>query len=641
MLLPTEFELPKFFPSKEINVGMSISGKNHHNLTQHITYLMQRAEVARRERASYFFRVEKDLYAESEPTGSDCARDKQRQEGEGTAVPDSIFPVGMRKLHDFAAEVTSIVFPIEAPYRVAVANGSGQAKAEGITKALRFQAQQFHHRSNVTAAIRDGVSLNFAGLEMNWTEKSYSFGDISRKEKVGGAEIKHLDPYNIGYDPSLNLVEAVQEGSIVYHIDMVSGENLLRQRSAGKVFFRDEHLQHTSSFSPVLEDNMCIGRSYRYFMPKIREHLFKLDGNKGATDFGQIFGGVGQWNVTGSIHPRYHHHEVTTVYIRLVPFDWGLGPGKEYQLWKIKLLNSGFIIRAQEIGDGDAVVPMSLGSFDFDQPLDRGTSMGESVANMNMYISTMLNLHKRALRNHVSGGWLFYDPAVFDLNDPNKQHGRIPSKQQMHNDRDISRFVRQVSSQTDTRDTLGQVDKMTAIMDSYVPQGARTDLAGLDRATSYHAMAVAATAPVAVLHSATIIDDQLVAPCRHGVRQLNMEYGEELTYLDDKTQEILKLTKQEMAETQFMMTASAALTGIDKMRISILMRDAINLTAQMGDQIPAASLPLLKQWLTLEGSGFDFDSYMEEVNALAQQAQERQIQLQQAANAQPPEGGPQ
>ena len=634
--------------SKVVYTGVELTGKQHHDLLEHLYRLMANAEHMRKCRAIYFSKIERDLFGEIEATGSDCERDKQRQEGKGAGIPDQLFPIGLAKLNDLAAEITSIIMPVEAPYTVAAGSVQDQKQLDGLAKALRYQGQQFFHRSNACATVRDAITLNFSGMEFNWRVRSTGQRlDEENHHEIQGAELKHLDAYNIGYDPSLSLAEAVTVGDAVYHIDEITGEKLLRTAKLGTN--AAEHLYVTPEDLRVTNAFLAEG-SFRLIRPEIRRTIFNYDSQARAQGFSAIFSKAAGFDsfssagVAGS--GRYGTHELTTVYARIDPAEWGLMPVRkkneavEYKLYKFIILNSGCIVQARPMGDADTPAPMALGSMDFDRDISRTSALGEQAGNMSTYISSMLNLHKRSIRASVGGGLIFYDPSRFDLSDPDVQSGRIPLKQQAYNDPELGKYVKQLSSTIDTRSTLGTVEDLTGLLNGLIPEGARPDLAGLDRATTFHAMAVAATAPVVVLHLATLLDDQLFAPSRHAIRFFNLMNGDALEYIDDKSKQVLTLNKSEIKSMNFRMTASAVLTGVDKMRISLLLRDAINITAQMGDQIPAASMPLLEHWLRLEGAGLDVDSYKTEVQALQQQANEQAIALQQASN-QPPSGEPQ
>ena len=633
-----------------------ITPDEHTKLVRHLLRLISTGESARQLRNGHMAAVEMDLLGFVKPDGSDCDRKEKREEGEGVSIPDAIYPFGWVALQNLASEIMRIVFPAEAPYAV-VASAEKQALAQALTKAFRGQGVRFAHRSNIAAAVFDQLALDLGALEFRWTKQSdgRTLQTPLNQNVVGpgehaGMAIKALNPYNIAWDSSCEVADLPINGEFFAHFDRVSAFRVAREN------------QHLNFLGPKIIDNLrkwvepqdrhgydgyelidTVGGVLRqttnwfYHEPRVaasRAEVLRQHGTNrtsGATDFSDMLSTGTTLNaVDGAVLHK------TVIYARIRPGAWGLGPRvkkaelatQPYAIWEFHIYGPGYLGYAAPIATMMDRFPVSLGTMNYRRHFGRAFKIGEHVAQMGLYGSTLLNLHKRALRKGVEGGLTLYNPNVFDLASlKDTAGGRIPASQLRHDD-DIRRHIMQLSDLPDTKNSLSQAEAMNGLLSTLLPTNSQPAMMGLDRATQYQAQAVMATSNAALLSYAGPVDDQLLIPARLHMHRLNLQNAPQLTYVDEAKRQLITVAADEMTNAEFELVQSQPLMGIDRMRLETLLRDMLNILMQTGGQLPPVAAFLMKHYMQSAGIVVDMDEYLQ-----AAQAEEAAFAAAQAAAA--------
>lgn len=639
-----------------------ITPEQHLRLVTHLMRLLQSAEFARQERIAHMTAVETDLLGIVEPTGTDCERRVKRDKGTDVSVPDAIYPFGWVTLQKLAAEVMKVIFPAEAPYAV-VASAEKQAIAAALIKAFRAQGVRFSHRSNIQAAVFDALALDLGALEFTWAKQSngkitqtpLNANTVSPGEHVG-MSIKALDPYNVTWDPVVDVADVSLEGEFFAHFSRVSMFNVRRENNARNFLAPEivealrqliEPPKHDERIHdvPSASGGICHSTTnWFYHAAKIsrtrQDVIDKWGSNRtGAQiDFSGLFtGDTGDYSQWRSLHK-------TVIYARLRPAEWGLGPAmakseiaaSPFEVWEFHLFGPGFLGYAGRVNNMMDRFPCALATMNYRRTFHRSFKTGEHAAQLGLYASTIMNMHKRAMRKGIEGGLTLFNPEVFNLNDLEEGSGRVPADNMRYDD-DIRRHVFQLSEIPDTKNSLSQAAAVNDILGSLFPVNSQPAMMGLDRATTYQAQAVMATAMTTLLGYATPLDDQLLVPARLHMHRWNLLNRADLTYLDETKQQLFELASEELDNVEFELVQAQPLMGIDRLRAENLLRDILNILFQSGGQLPPVAAYMLRHYLQIAGVTLDLDGYMA---AAAKEEQAFQAQQQADLTAAQQQGAP-
>ena len=648
LLVPT-VEDPVRYGADPVNDR--VTPAEHLRLVTYLIKLLRSSEYDRAKRIEHMVAIETDLLGIVEPTGTDCERKEKRKKGEDVSVPDAIYPFGWITLQKLAAEVMKIVFPAEAPYAVAVSTEK-QQMAQAMVKAFRAQGVRFSHRSNIQAAVFDTLALDCGAMEFYWakqadgrtTQTALNENVVGHGEHAGMA-IKSLDPYNITWDPTVDIADVATEGEFFAHFDRVSAFKIRRENNRRNFLHpkivetlrkwvepptRGEQSQPT-----ILAQNgsFCTHTSNSFYyeveIAKTRAEVIRKWGTNrsGAqVNFTGLFSGeAGTVKNTTTVHK-------TVMYVRLRPAEWGLGPrmakseipNSPYELWEFHLYGPGYLGYAGRVDTRMDRFPVALASMNYRRDFGRSFKIGEHAAQLGLYASTILNMNKRALRKGIEGGLTLFNPEVFNLNAiEDTAGGRVPADN-MRWDDDIRRHVMQLAEIPDTKSTVQHAAALNELLGSLFPVNSQPAMMGLDRATTYQAQSVMATSITTLLYYAGPIDDQLLVPARLHMHRFNLLNNADLTYLDENKSQLMKLAASELENTEFELVQSQPLMGIDRLRIENILRDMLNILFQSGGQLPPAAAMLMKHYIQVAGITINLDEYMEAAAKEEQAFQARQ-----------------
>lgn len=630
---------------------------NRKKLLEHCIKLLNSASEARAERVNEMASIEQDLLGVSDPIGSDCDRAQNRAEGKGTATPDRIMPFGYLKLLGYASEITSVVLPYEAPYQAAVA-ATKQDLSDAITKCLRFDAARFDHRNNIAACIFDGLSINTFAARVTWTTSGYaykhdSYGASKEHSELLGNKITHLDPYNISYDASIASHEVSAYGEFFAEFDMTSKFQLQRMVHEGELYLTKAQLTDL-----VPEKSHILGLSFNdelssayYYNPKINKgRAFAAElaarescAKNGTTDHTGLFGVPHNASTDPAYAPKGFH--VTRMQVRLDPTEFGLvrksitNPDVTIVIYDITIINNKHIALAQPAEVAGNRFNVVLGTMSYDRERGRHVTRGDSVAALSAMVSDIFNMHRKSMRKGLEGGVTIFNPDIVPLHELDSMHGgRLPSRQ-MRYDGDLRKHVLQLNDIPDTTNSVRSAQEMLGIMDTMLPKNSQPELAGLDRATQFQAQAVAMTGDRNLMQDAAVFDGQLMTPVRAMIHFNVLAHADVLTYVDPRKHQILKVAKEDIKQAEFILTQPAMLVGIDRLRITNILEQTVNMLLQAGDQLSPLSAAFLKHLIEVAAPVIDMEDYKELVAQTQQQA-ERKLAIQQGDGTTPPSEAP-
>lgn len=625
----------------------TLTAIQHRSLSRHLLRLCAMSEQRRQDHVGHMIATELDLLGVVTSTATDCERAKKREDGEDVSVPDAIYPFGFLELQKFAAEVMAIAMPVEAPYAV-VTDAKGQERANALVQIFRGQAAQFDHRNNIHAAVFDGLALQLGGVAFEQKVKRHTSSQpVSGKAEVVGAEdfkglnIRHLDPYNITYDHSVRLTELASEGEFFAEFDVCTAYHVKRDRNKThymdpKTVKRLEQITQAKdgdgTWDAYEQDTyeghngmLPYNANFYYIEPRVAKTREEVLQNYGKTtgghqtNFDDLFSG--QNNATGYAESPRQFLQKIKMYARIVPHEWGLGPALNkkdkaeagVEMWEFDIYGPGYIGRARKATGAFDAFPIALFNMNFDKKLGRSIKFGEHAAQMGLLSSTLMNMHKRALRKGLEGGVTIYNSDVVDFSQLSEMSGgRIPAKMQRFDD-DIRKAVMQLSDTPDTQHTPQHAQVIIDMLASSFPANSAPQMAGLDRATSYQAQAVTMTSQRSLIYYAGLADAGIMGPVRNNLMTSVLNNPQDITYVDDKKAQLVQVSAQDLGNTIFMLVQSQPLMGIDRLRTETIMRDLINVTLQSGGQLSPVAAQMMRHYSQVAGIVFDTGEYEEAV----------------------------
>jgi hypothetical protein len=276
--------------------------------------------------------------------------------------------------------------------------------------------------------IRDGLKYNFNAMEVDWvqdvtaaldTDLSFDSKMAKPKEVIWeGNRLKRLDPYNVMFDTRVTPAEMHRKGEFVGYTELMG-------RVALKDFINKLPTKMVDNVAHAFESGPGGDAYETYYIPRINPDAMLNKDIKASTDW------MAWANITNS-NPKIAYrnlYEVTTLYGRIIPSDFGLrvpSPNTP-QVWKFIIINNQVLIYAERQTNAHGYLPILMG-----QPLEDGLmyqtkSFANNIKPIQEISTGMLNSAIQARRRAISDRTL-YDPTRVreaDINSPNPS-AKIP-----------------------------------------------------------------------------------------------------------------------------------------------------------------------------------------------------------------------
>lgn len=265
--------------------------------------------------------------------------------------------------------------------------------------------------------FRDGFKYNFSALEVSWdqqvtaaldSDQTFAGGKQGKPREViwEGNVIKRLDPYNVFFDSRVPVTEISEKGEFAGYTELMS-------RVALKAFIAK--LPNKMVDNVVLAFESGLGgngagsaSNASYYIPTVNVDALININIRSGTDW-MAWGGASQTNNKIQYKNIY---EVTTLYARIIPSDFGMrvpAPNTP-QVWKFIYVNHQVLIYAERQTNAHGKIPILFG-----QPLEDGLSyqtksLAQNVQPIQDISSAMMNSVIAARRRAISDRGL-YDPS--------------------------------------------------------------------------------------------------------------------------------------------------------------------------------------------------------------------------------------
>lgn len=262
--------------------------------------------------------------------------------------------------------------------------------------------------------FRDGFKYNIAAVEVPWkrevtaaleTDLTFSASQGRPKEVIWeGNALKRLNLYNTFWDMRVDPAEVYKKGEFAGYIEPMS-------RIALKQFIQELPDKLIQNIVPAFESTST---SNDLYIPELNPDALATGNANSRSSFNWLSWAAIVDGKDGKIAYK-DMYEVTTIYARILPSDFGLrvpSPNTP-QIWKFITVNNSVLIYAERQTNAHGFLPIL-----FAQPNDDGLalqtkSLAANVTPIQQITSAMWNSVIAARRRAISDRGL-YDPSRVD-----------------------------------------------------------------------------------------------------------------------------------------------------------------------------------------------------------------------------------
>lgn len=269
--------------------------------------------------------------------------------------------------------------------------------------------------------FRDGFKYNYSALEVEWsrevtaaleTDLNFSASQAKPKEVIWeGNSIKRLDPYNTFFDARVPLTEMHTKGEFAGYTELMSRVQL-------KAFINKLPDKMVENIVPAFESGLgaavggfSSGGIESYYIPQLNPDAIINKNPRATTDWMAWAGVTGAMGNGVKINYK-NLYEVTTIYGRIIPSDFGMkvpSPNTP-QIWKFVIINHSVLIYAERQTNAHGWIPILFGQPQEDGLMYQSKSLAQNVKPI-QDVSTALMNSMIASRRRAISDRVLYDPS--------------------------------------------------------------------------------------------------------------------------------------------------------------------------------------------------------------------------------------
>ena len=319
---------------------------------------------------------------------------------------------------------------LSANQLLTVVSGPDQEdKRKQMQAVIDESVNVFKTQQELGKTLSQIARYNFGAVEVNWdvmvnrdVGPAGVAGESAAVEVVtfAGNNIKQLDPYNVFYDPDVQVDKISEEADFVGYVEKKSLLRLYSMFSNFKTAGRIVNHETQDMYGSIPGVN-------RYYVPQVNPTGYKASNDKGV--WGEYWGSALGLSDT---QQRSGDFEVMTVYLRFVPalFGWTNAPlATELQLWRFVIVNDQYIVVAEKINNPHNFVNILVTIPDISGLGLQAKSTAESLIPFQTLGSEMWELRRAGLYRSV-GDRGIYDPRLIDKStiESKNPRAKIPLK---------------------------------------------------------------------------------------------------------------------------------------------------------------------------------------------------------------------
>lgn len=343
--------------------------------------------------------------------------------GDSSRLQNFTIPVVLSAIETAVTYQTS-VFLTGTPLFGVVSEPAWIDQAKQLETIIDAQATRGGWTTQLMRMFRDGYKYNLACVEVPYVYETVpTFQSVGKTEadvkevSWQGNALRCMDMYNTFWDTRVTPTQVAHTGEFAGYTESMS-------RIAFKAFVAKLPKKILTNIRAAFESNSVSGKvnsaaSRNYFVPEINSNMLKNVGDSGEMNWAAWMG-----LTDGEQKIAYkNNYEVTTLYARILPSDFGLHVASENtpQIWKFIIVNHSVLLFAERQTNAHNMLPML-----FSQPYEDGLgyqtkSMAENVESIQSLSSALWNSVLASRRRAVS------DRAIYDPSRISEAHINNPS----------------------------------------------------------------------------------------------------------------------------------------------------------------------------------------------------------------------
>ena len=576
------------------------NAKNHEKLLQ---YCKERIEVARMLQSSLrgrFQEIDSEFYGYLELTQEDLQRRFKQIQGKSTSPTEMRAMFIAAQMWRMVTFLSSVFSPDSGVYEV-VAPKAEQKLGNALTELMNMHATKGAYFIEQQKFFLDSLKYNLAALECDWyIENGVKITDRGGKAKLEdatlfeGNKITSRDIYNTFWEPTIDPTHVHKKAEYAGYVELTTHYQLKKQVQDGEIFNTDELWTAPSSSS----------RQNAYYTqpPTIRNDISATTG--GVVDFVNILSmGLQHTNTTTT-------YEQTTLYIRLIPSEFGLSPkgkaNKRIEIWRIRIINGEYIIQCRKMVNAHNYIPMFFGRPIIDNLGNQSKSPVEVLSPFQMLASFMLNTHVKSVRKNL------YDITIYDPQVVNLQRiqddvaAKVPMEPGGYG-KDPRASIWKPETNVDTKEQMDQITKLLELMEYIFPTRLLQNVGNIDRAIGEQIAALLAAAYRDSWKLARTLDEQALSPCRFVCVSNIKQFQTEMTL--DTDAGAVEISPSTLRQTNFEFKIGEGLKMIDRLTIMSAVGDILNRLLQSQAVQGVDVLGLLTWYSGLAGNETDLTQF--------------------------------
>lgn len=340
--------------------------------------------------------------------------------GDSRRYQDIVVPVVMPQVENAVMYQTS-VFLQGNPIFGVVASPQYQDAAMQMESIIDENATRGAWTRELMLFFRNGAKYNIAALEVSWCRKTlaaletntaFSATQGKPKEVIWeGNRVKNMDMYNTFYDTRVSPADMHKRGEFAGYTELLTRIEL-------KSLINDLPDKMVDNIKAAFESGIgaqagggITGGIESFYIPQVNSEALVGKNPRASTDW-MAWAGIGLASGSGAKINYRNLYEVTTLYGKIIPSDFGIRvpSANTPQIWKLIIVNHSVIIYSERQTNVHGYLPML-----FSQPLEDGLfyqtkSLAQNVEPMQAVSTALMSSSIAARRRAISDRGL-YDPS--------------------------------------------------------------------------------------------------------------------------------------------------------------------------------------------------------------------------------------
>lgn len=582
---------------------------NHDKLLRYVQDRLLIGKEVRDSRISRYAQIDKDVAGWLRLSEEDKKRQEEHQKNGTPQAIATNLPLNFVHLDDMMTYYAQTFSPNRGMFYHTGKPGEVDAANQIVTLMNNHAIYGAFYRQTLLS-IFSILKYNLGGFHTYWSKDfgpklqrnpQTQLDEVTDVVVWAGNKLDALDMYNTFWDPTVHPVNLYKDGEWAARTFIRSHYWLKNKCSKAMYFNCDEELENDGGISDCT-----------YYRHPPSEANLSADESTSATNWVSVLREVpGYATSTG--------FEMTEVYIKINPNDFGLIPGNttdrarrdRYEIWRITILNDRKVIECTYMNNVHGFLPFFFGLSNDDVMGEAAKSTAEIIQPLQNFASFLLNAHIAGNRKNLYGT-TFYDPSMveYDKVPAGEVAARVPLKASAYG-RDIRTMVFHDNNTLDTKQTMSDLKDVLAVIDQFFPtQSLPSQIAGIDRAVDSQVAAVQQGANRRQHKGARLLDDSLMRPMRFSMYYNIVQYQDDGVEVTDFYGGTTTIDLEKLRATDLPYIIGQGLKAIDRQAAVSALQQVI--FALIQNQVAAAQtdiMGLIDYWTSMMDIDVDMNQF--------------------------------